>query len=112
MEKRNYERVHFKAEAITEFEGRSIRGEVENLSMRGMFLRVRNLIPVQVPLTIRVILSGASSFVSITIHGSAVRKDAEGVGIEFSGMDLDSFILLKNIVEQNLTNPQGTLAPL
>jgi hypothetical protein len=101
MEKRNFTRVVFRTEALVTIEGRQIRGEVENLSMNGMFLRTTEKVARDESLDIKICLSGASSELSIDLKGNVIRQDDDGIAIQFRGMDLDSFIHLKNTVAYN-----------
>ena len=101
MEKRNFTRVLFQTEAVVTYEERKIEGEVENLSMNGMFLRTFEKIPQNAPLEIKISLSGASSELCIELKGFVVRQADDGVAIQFKEMDLDSFIHLKNTVAYN-----------
>ena len=101
MEKRNFTRVLFQTEAVVMYGEREIRGEVENLSMNGMFLRTTEKIPRDEPLEIKICLSGASSELAIDLKGSVVRQADDGVAVQFKEMDLDSFIHLKNTVAYN-----------
>ncbi len=101
MEKRDFTRVPFKTEAIVEWKDRSIRGEVKNLSLKGMLLETAEPVELNQAVHIRILLSGASSELSIKIDGAVVRRDARGTAFEFTGMDLDSFIHLRNIITFN-----------
>lgn len=101
MEKRCFTRVPFQTEGIVNFAGSQIRGEVENLSMNGMFLKTDEKVPEGQQMDIKVCLSGASSELSIDLKGFVVRQGEDGLAIQFKEMDLDSFIHLKNTVAYN-----------
>lgn len=101
MEKRNFTRVLFQTEAVVGFADREIRGEIENLSMNGMFLLTSEKVTENEALEIKISLSGASSELSIDLKGTVVRQTPRGVAIQFKEMDLDSFIHLKNTVAYN-----------
>lgn len=101
MEKRSFTRVMFQTDAVVSYEGGTISGKVENLSMNGMFLRTPEKIPRDTLLAIRVSLSGATSELSIQLKGIVVRPGEDGAAIQFKEMDLDSFIHLKNVVAYN-----------
>jgi hypothetical protein len=100
-ERRNFSRVLFHGEAELHFEGKSVRGVVENLSLKGMLVQHSELYPVGTPLAIRIQLTGSTAEVSIRLTGQVIRHQEEDMAIEFTGMDLDSFILLKNVVIYN-----------
>lgn len=91
----------FHGEADLHFEGKSVRGVVENLSLKGMLVRNAELFPVGTPLAIRIQLAGSTAEVSIRLTGEVIRHQEKDMAIEFKGMDLDSFMLLKNVVVYN-----------
>jgi hypothetical protein len=98
MEKRNCTRVLFQSEAILLYKDQTLRGKVENLSLNGMFLRVDDKIPPNEVVEIEILLSGASSKLSVNLQGMVVRQDEDGMAIQLIGMDLDSFVHFKNII--------------
>jgi hypothetical protein len=79
----------------------TISGLVDNLSMKGMFLKTQESLPGDGLLEISIVLSGASSLLSIKVKGCAVRQTDEGIAVEFQEMDIDSFVHLKNVVALN-----------
>lgn len=101
MEKRNFTRIIFQTEAAVASGDLRINGEVENLSMNGMFLRTPDRIPVSANAEIRIVLSGASPEISVETKGHALRHESDGIAFQFDEMDLDSFIHLKNIIAHN-----------
>lgn len=109
MEKRKFTRIPFHVEAILERNGRTIRGTVNNLSMKGMFLDTVGRLDGEEPVDITIMLSGSSAELSVRLKGRVVRKTDQGIAIEFGEMDLDSFILLKNVVIYNSSNADGIM---
>jgi hypothetical protein len=101
MEKRKYRRVSFHAMATVMADHVSISGLVDNLSMKGMFLKTEARLPGDGILEISIVLSGESSLLSIKTKGCAVRQTDEGIAVEFKEMDLDSFVHLRNVVALN-----------
>ncbi|MGA2027663.1 MAG: PilZ domain-containing protein [Syntrophobacteraceae bacterium] len=104
MERRKNRRVPFQVEATVQIGQSSIKGTVDNLSMKGMFLAGETLSGGS-PLEISISLSGSSSLLSMELKGRAVRLTEAGIAIEFQEMDLDSFTHLRNIVAQNTDDP-------
>jgi hypothetical protein len=100
MEKRKHKRVSFQAEAVVRDKDLTAGGKIDNLSMKGMFLKAAADVS-EDPLQITILLSGTSAKLSIELRGKVVRKAHNGMAIEFIDMDLDSFILLKNVVSYN-----------
>lgn len=101
MEKRDFTRITFKTEAIVSLKDQEIRGEVKNLSLKGMFLLTPKKIDMNEEATIKILLSGASSELFISVTGLVVRVEENGVAFQLTGMDLDSFIHLKNVIAYN-----------
>ncbi len=101
MDKRKYRRVPFHVTATVQTGQISLTGSVENLSMKGMFFNTKESLPSDCSLEISIILSGTSSLLSVKANGFALRQTDAGVAIEFSEIDMDSFIHLKNIVALN-----------
>lgn len=109
MEKRNFTRVHFETEATVFFRGTKIRGEVRDLSLKGLFLETSESIPPGESLEIKISLSGASSELSIRLKGTSVRQEHDGVAVGFQEMDLDSFIHLRNTIAYNRVDEEEVM---
>jgi hypothetical protein len=107
MERRKNTRVPFEVTATVHTGGTGISGTVDNLSMKGMRLVTSEALPVGSPLKIRIILSGSTSELSISLKGRAIRQTEAGTAIEFLEMDLDSFTHLRNIIAQNIGAPDA-----
>lgn len=101
MNKRCFSRIQFQTTAIVRFEDREMTGEVVNLSLNGVFLTSTEPTTPGEEVDMKILLSGTSSELSLNVKGKVVRQDEEGIGVQFTGMDLDSFIHLKNIVAYN-----------
>ena len=102
--KRDTTRVEFHTRAELEIEGQVLTGTVEDLSLKGMFLKTEASPPSikigqEVKVTIR--FSGTTSDLSIDVQGKVVRLTQEGLGIEFTDMEFDSFVYLRNVVAYN-----------
>ncbi len=101
MEKRNFTRVLYQSEAIVKCKELVVQGEISNLSLNGMFVNTTEQFPMDESVDIKILLSGASSELQIDLKGKVVRREDDGVGIQFKEMDLDSFIHLKNVIAYN-----------
>ena len=107
MEKRKFSRVPFHIEAEINVNGSNFKGEVENLSLKGMLVHIDDhLLELGTPLTMIINLTGVNSNLSINLKGRVVRVNQEGIGIFFEEIDLDSFIHLKNIIDYNVADPE------
>jgi hypothetical protein len=109
MEKRKHQRVPFQAEAVARGKDLTVSGKIDNLSMKGLFLNAAAADFGTDPLQVTILLSGSSSKLSIELRGRVVRIVDTGMAIEFMDMDLDSFILLKNVVLYNSEDADAIL---
>ena len=101
MEKRRHKRVAFGTEAVVRSGDVSISGTVSNLSMKGMLVATKDRLPGNDILEIEIVLSGSSTKLAIEVKGKLIRQTEEGIAVEFTEMDLDSFMHLKNVVAYN-----------
>lgn len=74
-------------------------GMIENLSLKGMFIKTEKNLPLNGTIFIKIPLSDE---ISIDILGRIIRKTDIGVAIFFTEIDMDSFSHLKNIIVNNL----------
>ena len=98
MEKRNFTRVGFTICAHLTIDGKTVEGEVGNISLRGIFIKGLSGVSVGTPAEINIGLSSIQPEIAINIQAMAVRSVAEGTGFEFSKVDVESFTHLRNIV--------------
>lgn len=101
MENRYSHRVPFHVNALVAVKDNVSDGEVENLSTGGMLFKTADDLPLNEPVSVTILLYGASSHLALDIAGKVVRKSDAGTAIQFTELDLDSFIHLKNIVSHN-----------
>jgi len=103
MDKRKYSRVVFETKALIDFNNNRIEGKVENLSMKGAFIKTKtpvNLITGDV-IQLKLELTGTTSKLNLDLKANVKRIDEDGFGVEFTSIDLDSFTHLKNIIAYN-----------
>jgi len=109
MSTRQFSRVHFHVAATIRTAERQFQGNVENLSMRGMFLVTDERLPVGDPVEINITLSGTSPEVSIAFNGKVCREADDGLGFIFEKIDLDSYTHLKNIIAYNIDDAEKVM---
>lgn len=107
-EKRKKTRVKFKTQAVIKTDKSDILAESrsENISMKGILVHTKKMIPVGTSCDIEIILTGVSSKLSLSIKGVITRQDEQGLGIEFKSVDIDSYFHLRNIIMYNASNPK------
>ncbi|MDH5299164.1 MAG: PilZ domain-containing protein [Desulfobulbaceae bacterium] len=105
-EKRKNARVSFQATVTVRFDDQTYdRCETRDLSLKGLFVVGVAGRPLGEKCRLSLYLSGTSSDLSLEMSGTVVRLEADGVGIHFTEIDLDSFFHLKNIVYFNIGDP-------
>jgi hypothetical protein len=82
-----------------------ISGRGCNLSVKGVYVWGPRQLPASTECPITIFLTGGGEPMSVRVLGRIVYADKEGMGIEFSEMDTDSFIHLQNLVLQNSLDP-------
>lgn len=108
MNERNKSRVVFHVNASLEYDGKTVNGDVENLSTNGMFMNTPEEIPVETPVDVSIYLSGTTSELCLKISGVIARNEKKGVAVIFKEIEFDSFIHLKNIIDFNVSgDPQA-----
>lgn len=90
MEHRRFSRVECRAEALIKYKDISFLGEVENLSLKGLFVRTDQRIEVGEPVEVSVFFYGSSANLSFSLRGTVVRESDEGIGINFRKIDIGS----------------------
>ena len=101
MSTRQFSRVNFRMAATIKAAERQFQGNVENLSMRGMFLVTDERLAVGDMVGIVIALSGTSPEISVSFEGKVCRIVENGLGFNFEKIDLDSYTHLKNIIAYN-----------
>jgi len=103
MDKRKYSRVVFETTAKIKKDDQSIKGTVENLSLKGAYIKTDSLenINSEDVLKLNIELTGSSSNLNLKLDAKVKRKSEDGFGVEFISIDLDSFTHLKNIIAYN-----------
>ncbi len=97
IERRNFTRVDFEAEAMVECGDLVVRGRSENVSLKGLFLRTSEQLELGKDIKIKLFLHGLEDqFVDLS--GKVMRQQNGGFGIQFAPMDFTAFMDLKRIV--------------
>lgn len=101
-ETRRRTRARFKAlVTLTGPEETLAQLSTSNLSLNSLYAESETIWDVGTRVGIRLQLAGASSNLTLHMEGRIVRAEKEGMAIEFSEIDMDSFFHLRNIVALN-----------
>ncbi|MDA8412585.1 MAG: PilZ domain-containing protein [Desulfobacteraceae bacterium] len=101
MNARKFSRVNFQVDATVKAAGHQFHGQVENLSMSGMFMICDERLQLGEHVDMSIILSGVVPEINVTISGKVSRIVENGIGFIFEKTDIDSYTHLKNIVSYN-----------
>ena len=92
VNKRRFERVGFKTEALIDIDGMEIRGEVEDLSPKGLFVRTGSKLEIGTSVRISLFFYGSSGRMSFGLDASVVRLADDGIGFKFDRIDIESLV--------------------
>lgn len=109
MSTRRFSRVRFKVAATITVADHRFQGEVENLSMTGMYLVTTERLALADAVEIAITLVGALPEVVVRFDGRVSRIDENGLAFRFELIDLDSYLHLKNIIAYNSDDPDKVL---
>jgi hypothetical protein len=100
MDKRRFTRIPFEARAELENGDEVSGGAIENLSLQGMLVRGEASFAAGARVSIRILLSGASSELSVALDGHIVRCADGALAVQFDlrGIDVDALTHLRYIV--------------
>ncbi|MGD8777187.1 MAG: PilZ domain-containing protein [Syntrophobacterales bacterium] len=101
MEKRSFTRITFRTKAIVRYRNTTVIGVVENLSLKGIFLKTPEKLSLNKKVKIELLFTGTSSQISIILDGVVMRHENIGMAIEFKNIDLDAFFHLRNLITYN-----------
>lgn len=101
MEDRVQPRVIFHVSASLDFSGRTVNGNVENLSMSGMLINTTDMVPEEGEADVTVYLSGSSSELTLNMSCEVIRREIHCIAVRFTRIDIDSYIHLRNIIAFN-----------
>ena len=98
MNGRNFTRVNYSVGASIMYDNNVVMCSTDNLSLHGMYLKTDHDLPLNVPVHITVHHSSQSSF---KVNAHVVRKEANGVGLKITDLNVGSFVQLRDIVAEN-----------
>lgn len=100
-ERRRFTRVALSVAAIIKGKDDIAVGRIVDLSLNGLYMRLRNEIFIEPEelVIVDIYLNDSDNCYSIlTVHGRAVRVNEMGVGVQFRPMALTDHIKLKGII--------------
>ncbi len=106
MEKREKSGEEFYFKTILSYGDVTVKGEVENLSVKGMSVKTGQKINPGITVSILLDLSDKSSRLTLNLIGEITRQDSDGMAVEFTEIDTDSFVHLRNVISRTLLNEE------
>lgn len=102
-------RVDFRTRIVVTIasSGITLEGDSSNLSVKGIFVKTDEKIPVDAQCAVKIYFSGTSVPLCLSVAGTVVRSEPTGIAIAFNGIDLDSYAELRNIVRYNSQDPDA-----
>jgi PilZ domain len=98
VDRRRFVRVPFKSETILKSQDARIEGTIKNLSFRGAFINTPEKIEQDTEVEIEIFLDDPPPAVSVILTAKVVRLAPEGIAIQFTGMYMDVYQRLRDII--------------
>ena len=110
-DKREHTRINFDTRVIikTDTDKLSVKAGLQNLSLKGMFVKSKKKITGNSTCHIKIILSGSSAQLCLKMGGTILYNLEDGFGVRFDSIDPDSYFHLKNIIMYNCPVPDSAL---
>lgn len=106
IERRRYRRLDFSAAALIELDNETVCGEVRNISTKGVFLKTDRNFAANDQVQVTIDLLKGSARLSVTMPGTVVRLDPEGIGLTSPHINIYSMLHLELLLAMNRGNPQ------
>ena len=104
---RQFRRIPFRAKAEMNANGIIYStAEISNLGLGGCLLHVLSQFAADTPCTVKFVMTGASSELSIRMRGRVVRNCPNAIAVQFTEIDNDSLFLLQNLIRNNTADPK------
>ena len=79
-------------------DGRVIRGRARDLGLRGVYVFTEAVLPLGTPCQANLLLGDASDDPRMFAEGRVVRLEKDGIALQFSSIELESFAYLQRFV--------------
>jgi len=106
QERRCSARFKLSGEAEISRNGKKGRGILRDLSVNGAFIAIRNGFEPYDDIDIAITVRKEKRNFAAVLKGVVSRKDGDGIGVQFTGMDIAAFRVIRDIAELYATDPQ------
>ena len=107
MSKRKMSRVNFRVDALINYNDMKKVCSVRDLSLSGIYLATDLDLALGKSVNLTVKIISDSTVGEIELTGIVVRKDHDGLALEFSDLPIDSYLFLRNVVVYNSGDPEA-----
>ena len=90
MNNRRFDRMAFNSAALVVHGDRTFAGTVENLSLKGLFIKTDQKVPLDESVNIILSFAGSNGNLSLSLEGRVVRVAENGIGLNFRKIAIDS----------------------
>ena len=104
-EKRRGVRFKLNGEAEIKRAGKKSKGMLRDLSINGAFIAINNGFEPYDDIDIQITVRNDRKSLAATLKGVVSRKDGEGIGVQFTGMDMDAFRIIRDIAKLYAEDP-------
>jgi hypothetical protein len=98
LDKRKATRVKIKSKAKVSRSGIAIQGDVEDLSLKGIYIKTPAKFDSGSPVEVMLQLGDSQTNLNLPLKGVIVRKDDKGMAVQFDQIELDGIVHLRNII--------------
>jgi nicotinate-nucleotide pyrophosphorylase len=101
MDHRDFTRMNISEWGTITYNHETFGGQVENISLRGLFIQTSKKLPLHVPVEAKV---HHAIDKSLEFNATVVRLDENGLGLLIDKMDVDSLVYLRNLLSAHADN--------
>lgn len=106
--RRNKTRVPFETQVIVRTPEAELTSQAgsRDISLQGLYVETDRDLPEGSRCEVEILLTGASTHLSIRVQGRVARKEAGGLAVAFESIDPDSYYHLRNLLMYNSEDPE------
>lgn len=98
MGNREFTRINISEWGTITYQNETFGGQIENISLKGLFIQTSQQLPLHVPVEAKV---HHSIDKSLDFNATVVRLDDNGLGLLINSMDVDSLVYLKKLLAEH-----------
>ncbi len=104
--KKRRERSQYNSKVVIKTSERIIESTMsDNVSLNGIFVESKELLPLNTKCKIEITLSASSDNIKLKMDAKVARVTETGMGLSFEIMDIETFRHIKNLVLYNSDEP-------